>query len=55
MLLFFFCYLSDGVVRVFSADPQRQADETVIAQFNAEVENLNASAQQEIGGIKVSE
>ncbi|XP_075234565.1 phospholipase A2 activator protein isoform X2 [Lycorma delicatula] len=46
---------SDGVVRVFSADPQRQADESVIALFNAEVENLNATAQQEIGGVKVSD
>lgn len=52
---FIICYISDGVVRVFSADPGRQADEETQAQFAKDVAAFSQTTEQEIGGVKVSE
>ncbi|KAJ4435996.1 hypothetical protein ANN_18620, partial [Periplaneta americana] len=46
---------SDGIVRVFSADPSRQADPALQQQFSEEVSNTSVAAQQEIGGVKISD
>ena len=46
---------SDGLVRVFTKDPNRYADESVIKQFEEEVQKMQAANQQEIGGFKLSE
>ncbi|KAL4710493.1 hypothetical protein ACJJTC_008895 [Scirpophaga incertulas] len=46
---------SDGIVRVFTADANRYADEDTLKQFEDDVQKLQAAAQQEIGGFKVSE
>jgi len=46
---------SDGVVRVFSAFAERQADEEVQSVFENEVAALQAKAEQHLGGIKVSD
>lgn len=46
---------SDGVIRVFTKDPARFADEETIKNFEEEVEKIQASSEQEIGGFKVSE
>ena len=46
---------SDGIVRVFSADPKRQADPSLQQEFAEEVTNISTAAQQELGGVKISE
>lgn len=46
---------SDGVVRVFTKDPARYADEAMLKVFDEEVEKMQAASQQEIGGFKLSE
>ncbi|GBP48926.1 Phospholipase A-2-activating protein [Eumeta japonica] len=46
---------SDGVIRVFTKDLNRYASETVLKQYEDEVEKMQAASQQEIGGFKVSE
>ncbi|PSN46406.1 Phospholipase A-2-activating protein [Blattella germanica] len=46
---------SDGLVRVFSADSSRQADDALQQQFAEEVANTSVSAEQELGGMKISE
>ncbi|XP_063361364.1 phospholipase A-2-activating protein [Cydia amplana] len=46
---------SDGLVRVFTKDPARYADEATLKQFEEDVEKLAAASQQEIGGFKLSE
>ncbi|CAH0395801.1 unnamed protein product [Bemisia tabaci] len=46
---------SDGIVRVFSADPSRQADEATLAAYNEEVTSAGISSQKEIGGVKVAD
>ncbi|CAH0728958.1 unnamed protein product, partial [Brenthis ino] len=46
---------SDGLVRVFSKDPARYADEATLKQFEEEVQKMQAAAEQEIGGFKLSE
>ena len=50
----FFCY-SDGVIRIFSAEPARQADAKTIAKYEEEVSNFGKNVEEEIGGVKVSE
>lgn len=46
---------SDGVVRVFTRDESRYADEALLTQFKEEVEALDRQSVQEIGGVKVSD
>ncbi|XP_026739639.1 phospholipase A-2-activating protein [Trichoplusia ni] len=46
---------SDGVVRVFTKDPARYADENTLKLFEEEVAKMQAASQQEIGGFKLSE
>jgi hypothetical protein len=46
---------SDGIIRVFSAEPNRQADASLQQQFAEEVAQTSLSAKQELGGIKISE
>uniref|UniRef100_A0A8D9BFC4 Phospholipase A-2-activating protein n=2 Tax=Cacopsylla melanoneura TaxID=428564 RepID=A0A8D9BFC4_9HEMI len=46
---------SDGIVRVFSANPDRQAEPTVLAQYAEDVKKLKSANEQEIGGVKVSD
>ena len=46
---------SDGIIRVFSADPKRQADPSLQQEFAEEVANMSTAAQQELGGVKISE
>ncbi|XP_045446086.1 phospholipase A-2-activating protein [Melitaea cinxia] len=46
---------SDGLVRVFTIDPSRYADEAAVKQFEDEVQKMQAASQQEIGGFKLSE
>lgn len=46
---------SDGVVRVFTRDPARTADEQQLKLFEEEVANLNVASSQEIGGVKISD
>ncbi|XP_026683533.1 phospholipase A-2-activating protein [Diaphorina citri] len=46
---------SDGIVRVFSANPDRQAEDAVQAQYAEEVKKLKSANEQEIGGVKVSD
>lgn len=46
---------SDGVVRIFTQDENRYADQLTLNQFDEEVEALNRQSLQEIGGYKVSE
>ena len=46
---------SDGVVRVFTKDPARYADEATLKQFEEDVTKMQAASQQEIGGFKLSE
>lgn len=52
------CYLnllfvSDGLIRIFSKDPKRQATIEEQVAFQEQVENVNQQAKKEIGGIKV--
>lgn len=46
---------SDGVVRVFSKDVTRYADENTQALFAEEVLKIQAASKQEIGGVKVTD
>ncbi|XP_052738661.1 phospholipase A-2-activating protein [Bicyclus anynana] len=46
---------SDGIVRVFTKEPDRYAEETTLSQFEDEVQKVVAASQQEIGGFKLSE
>ncbi len=46
---------SDGVIRVFSADPGRHASQEVQEIFEAELSKLALAAQQELGGVKLSD
>ncbi|KAG6439345.1 hypothetical protein O3G_MSEX000695 [Manduca sexta] len=46
---------SDGLIRVFTKDPARYADEATLKQFEDDVEKMQAASQQEIGGFKLSE
>ncbi|XP_053603095.1 phospholipase A-2-activating protein [Plodia interpunctella] len=46
---------SDGLVRVFTADPVRYADEATLKVFEEDVAKMVAASQQEIGGFKLSE
>ncbi|XP_045764528.1 phospholipase A-2-activating protein [Maniola jurtina] len=46
---------SDGLVRVFTRDPARYADEPTLKLFEEEVQKMMAASQQEIGGFKLSE
>ncbi|XP_063925549.1 phospholipase A-2-activating protein [Zophobas morio] len=46
---------SDGVVRVFTQNESRFADEATLNKFNEEVEALTKQSSQEIGGVKISD
>ncbi|KAG5881794.1 hypothetical protein JTB14_037091 [Gonioctena quinquepunctata] len=46
---------SDGVIRVFTQDEGRIADEVNLLKFEEEVNALKQQALQEIGGVKVSD
>ncbi|CAG4977521.1 unnamed protein product [Colias eurytheme] len=46
---------SDGLVRVFTKDPARYADEVTLKQFEQDVEKMTMASQQEFGGFKLSE
>ncbi|CAH2075514.1 unnamed protein product, partial [Iphiclides podalirius] len=46
---------SDGIVRVFTKDPARYADEATLKTFEDEVEKMQFASKQEIGGYKLSE
>lgn len=46
---------SDGVLRIFSAIAERQADAQVLQTFEEEVASVQLNAQQELGGLKISE
>lgn len=46
---------SDGVVRIFTKDPSRVADEQALATFNAAVEVRVREASLALGGVKVNE
>ncbi|XP_043643403.1 phospholipase A-2-activating protein [Drosophila teissieri] len=43
---------SDGVVRVFSHVPARQASEAILKAFDLEVETRKSQINEEIGGVK---
>lgn len=46
---------SDGVVRIFSCNPERYADSETLQEFEQQVASVKLNAQQELGGIKVKE
>lgn len=46
---------SDGVVRIFSKDADRQASEDIQKCYEAEVEAMLKISSQELGGVKVSD
>ncbi|KAJ6649170.1 Phospholipase A-2-activating protein [Pseudolycoriella hygida] len=46
---------SDAVVRVFTKDPSRYANETVMKAFNVAVQQRKVDTEMELGGMKVSE
>lgn len=46
---------SDGVVRIFTRDEGRYADEATLTKFAEEVAALERQSVQEIGGVKVSD
>ncbi|KAJ8972552.1 hypothetical protein NQ314_000139 [Rhamnusium bicolor] len=46
---------SDGIIRVFTQDESRVADELSLTKFNEEVNALKMQSLQEIGGVKVSD
>lgn len=46
---------SDGIVRIFTKDPNRFADEQTTAAFNTAVETRAAEANATLGGVKVNE
>lgn len=46
---------SDGVIRIFTQNETRFADESLLKSFEEEVNALTQQSSQEIGGYKVSE
>ena len=46
---------SDAAIRIFSANPDRFADADILQIYEGEVASVQLSAQQEIGGLKISE
>ncbi|CAG9765638.1 unnamed protein product [Ceutorhynchus assimilis] len=46
---------SDGLVRIFTRDESRYAEESALIKFAEEVEALQRQSVQEIGGVKVSD
>lgn len=46
-------YVSDGLIRIFSEDPNRQASNEAQTAFQEQVDNVNQLAKKEVGGIKV--
>ncbi|CAG7833242.1 unnamed protein product [Allacma fusca] len=46
---------SDGTVRVFTADPERMASGEELQKFEEEVAATSIAAQQDLGGLKVSQ
>ncbi|XKL66639.1 hypothetical protein PGB90_010059 [Kerria lacca] len=46
---------SDGVIRIFTVDEKRKADEETLLTFQNEVNALNMKSEQFIGGIRVSD
>lgn len=46
---------SDGVVRIFTKDPKRVADEQTLSTYNAAVETRIREANLQLGGVKVNE
>ncbi|XP_076236021.1 phospholipase A2 activator protein isoform X2 [Calliopsis andreniformis] len=46
---------SDGVVRIFSCDPEKYADAETLQKFEEDVANTKLNAQQELGGIKIKD
>jgi len=46
---------SDGMVRVFSKDPSRQASQDLQELFKEEISKCSLAAQQELGGVKLSD
>lgn len=46
---------SDGLVRIFTQDENRVADEQTLTKFNEEVNAILQQSLQQIGGYKVSE
>ncbi|XP_018568401.1 phospholipase A-2-activating protein [Anoplophora glabripennis] len=46
---------SDGVIRIFTQNEERVADEATLTKFNEEVNALKRQNLQEIGGVKVSD
>lgn len=46
---------SDGVVRIFTQDENRFANEETVKTFEEEVNAITRQSCQEIGGVKVSE
>lgn len=46
---------SDGVIRIFTLDSNRLADEHQLKMFEEEVAKINQAANQEIGGVKISD
>ncbi|XP_076265264.1 phospholipase A2 activator protein [Rhynchophorus ferrugineus] len=46
---------SDGIIRVFTRDESRVANEQALTKFAEEVNNLKQQSMQEIGGVKVSD
>lgn len=55
MLISLFLGSSDGLVRVFSANPTRYADGESLVTFDQEVIKRQEASMQEIGGVKVTE
>jgi len=51
--LFQLFFISDGLIRIFSTDSNRQATNEAQAAFQEQVDNVNQMAQKEVGGIKV--
>lgn len=46
---------NDGCVRIFSCDPARQASQEIQQIFEAELSKVALAAQQELGGVKLTD
>lgn len=46
---------SDGIVRIFTCNPEQYAEPEVLQKFEQEVASVKLNAQQELGGIKVKD
>lgn len=46
---------SDGIVRIFTCDPDRYADAETLEEFEQEVAATKLNAQQELNGMKIKE